>query len=136
MYFKNKVQSIVQSLKSVPLDLSGCRKIMNGKPASLTFNFVTVTKVCTLLKNIKSKTCTSVDQLDNNAVKIAHEFIAGPLHHVIMLSLMQQKFPSVWKITKIVPLHKKNSRLKKENFRPVASGNFVTAQQSLGKRCI
>ena len=120
MYFKNKVQSIVQSLKSVPLDLSGCRKIMNGKPASLTFNFVTVTKVCKLLKNIKSKTCTSVDQLDNNAVKIAHEFIAGPLHHVIMLSLMQQKFPSVWKITKIVPLHKKNSRLKKENFRPVA----------------
>ena len=37
-----------------------------------------------------------------------------------MLSLTQQKFPSVWKLTKNFPLHKKHSRLKKENLRPVA----------------
>ena len=33
---------------------------------------------------------------------------------------MQQKFPSCWKYTKIVPLHKKKSRLYRENYRPVA----------------
>ena len=33
---------------------------------------------------------------------------------------MQQKFPSGWKYTKIVPLHKKDSTLKPENYRPVA----------------
>ena len=33
---------------------------------------------------------------------------------------MPQKFPTVWKYTKIVPLHKKKSALKRENYRPVA----------------
>ena len=39
---------------------------------------------------------------------------------VITLSIMQQKFPSGWKYTKIVPLHKKESTLKPKNYRPVA----------------
>ena len=34
--------------------------------------------------------------------------------------IMQKKFPSCWKFTKIVPLHKKNSTLKIENYRTVA----------------
>ena len=51
---------------------------------------------------------------------VAADYIAEPLHHVITLSLMQQKFPQDWKLTKIIPLHKKNSTLKRENYRPVA----------------
>ena len=41
----------------------------------------------------------AVDQLDNYAVKVAADYIAGPLHHVITLSLMQQKFPQEWKFS-------------------------------------
>ena len=33
---------------------------------------------------------------------------------------MQKRVPACWKLTKIVPLHKKQSPLKKENYRPVA----------------
>ena len=69
---------------------------------------------------LKNKTSTSVDQLDNYAVKLVADHIAGPLHHVITLSVLQQKFPTGWKYTKIVPLHKKDSKLKRENYRPVA----------------
>ena len=58
--------------------------------------------------------------LDSYSVKIAADYIAQPLHHVISLSLMQEKFPSCWKSTKIIPLHKKGSTLKKEHYRPVA----------------
>ena len=61
-----------------------------------------------------------MDQLDNYAVKLAADYVAGPLHHVITLSLMQQRFPVGWKYTKIIPLHKKKSTLKRENYRPVA----------------
>ena len=56
----------------------------------------------------------------NFSVKLASDYLAEPLHHVISLSIMQQKFPSCWKLTKIVPLHKKQSTLKPENYRPVA----------------
>ena len=104
----------------MPVDLSGCRKVMQGRDISLSMKFVTVRKVRKLLGSLKNKTSTSVDQLDNFAVKLAADFIAEPLHHVITLSILQQKFPSGWKYTKIVPLHKKKSQLKKENYRPVA----------------
>ena len=119
-YFISKVQKIVEGLKNVPVDLSGCRKVMQGRDISLSMKFVTVRKVRKLLGSLKNKTSTSVDQLDNFAVKLAADFIAEPLHHVITLSILQQKFPSGWKYTKIVPLHKKKSQLKKENYRPGA----------------
>ena len=116
-FFINKVQTIVSGLGNGHTDLSGCKKIMNDKKISLSLRFVTVAKVKKLLSNLKNKTSSPVDQLDNYSVKLASDFIAGPLHHVICLSIMQKKVPSCWKYTKIVPFHKKKSP---GNYRPVA----------------
>ena len=116
-YFITKIQNILSKLRDLSPDLTGCRKIMENRNLATSLKFVTVHKVRKLLK---SKTCTSVDQVDNFAIKLVADQVAAPLHHVINLSLMQQKFPSSWKLTKIVPLHKKASQLKKENYRPVA----------------
>ena len=102
------------------MDLRGCVKQMKGKNLSFTLNYVSVNKVRSLLLSLKNKTSSSIDQLDNHSVKLAADYIAGPLHHVITLSIMQQKFPSCWKMSKIAPLHKKKSQLQKENYRPVA----------------
>ena len=68
---------------------------------------------------LKTSKSLSVDELDNFAVKHAADFIAEPLHHIINLSIMQSKFPTSWKLSKIIPLHKKSSSLKPENYRPV-----------------
>ena len=119
-YFIDKVQRLSKSMSSLTLDLGGCLKIMDGKRLSFSLEHVTVRKVQKLLYSLKSKRSTSVDQLDNYSVRLAAKFIARPLHHVITLSIMQNKFPSNWKYTKLVPLHKKQSRVKKENYRPVA----------------
>ena len=119
-FFISKVQNIVKNLKNLPTDLSGCRKVMGDRNLSISLKFVTVRKVRKLLKSLKNKTSSSIDQLDNYAVKLVADHIAAPLHHVITLSIMQQKFPTGWKYTKIVPLHKKDSQLKRENYRPVA----------------
>ena len=93
---------------------------MKNRDLSISLKFVTVSKVRKLLGSLKNKTSSSVDMLDNYAVKLVADQVSGPLHHVITLSLMQQKFPTSWKFTKIIPLHKKGSQLKKENYRPVA----------------
>ena len=93
---------------------------MYGKRPTLSLNHVNVKKVGKLLSFLKNKTSSSVDELDNLSVKLASKYISVPLHHVITLSIMEQKFPSSWKFPKIVPLHKKNSHSKKENYRPVA----------------
>ena len=73
-----------------------------------------------LLVNLKNSKSTSVDELDNFAVKISADYIANPLHHIITLSIMQNKFPASWKYSKIIPLHKKLSKLERKNYRPVA----------------
>ena len=119
-FFITKVQNIVQGLRKLAPDLSGCYKIMDGMKLSLSMKFVTVQRIRKILGSLKNKKSTSIDQLDNYAVKLAADHIAGPLHHVITLSIMQEKFPRSWKLTKIVPLHKKGSQLSRENYRPVA----------------
>ena len=100
--------------------MSWCKNLKAGRKLSLSLKFVTVKKVRKLLLGLKNKTSTSIYQLYNYSVKLAADFIARPLHRVITLSIMQQRFPSGWKLTKIVPLHKKKSTLKPENYRPVA----------------
>ena len=119
-FFITKVQNVLKKLRNLPPNLAGCKKVMEDRNLTISLKFVTVKKVRKLLQNLKNKTSTSVDQLDNFAVKLVADQVAAPLHHVINLSIMQQKFPSSWKLTKIVPLHKKSSQLKKENYRPVA----------------
>ena len=92
-FFISKVEKIVEGLPKLPVTLRGCENLMVGKNISFSTRFVTVQKIRKLLGSLKNKTSTAVDQLDNHAVKVAAEYIAGPLHHVITLSLMQQKFP-------------------------------------------
>ena len=53
-------------------------------------------------------------------MKLASDFIVDPLHHIITLSIIQNKFPTNWKYTKVIPLHKKLSQLDPKIYRPVA----------------
>ena len=69
---------------------------------------------------MKNSRSTSIDQLDNFCIKIAANIIDSPLHHIICLSISQQKFPSSWKLSKVIPLHKKQCILDKRNYRPVS----------------
>ena len=92
---------------------------MRGEKCKLWLNHVTPKKVEKLLKNLKSSKSTGVDGLDSFSVKKAAQFISKPLHHIITLSLMQQRFPTNWKYSKVVPLHKKDSKLERQNYRPV-----------------
>ena len=102
-FFINKVETIRKGLKRVPEKLDECFRIMQGKNCKLSLSYVTVNAVTKLLKNLKNSKCTSIDELDSYAIKLSAELIAEPLHHVITLSMMQSRFPSCWKYTKLTP---------------------------------
>ena len=118
-YFIRKVNDIREALVSVPYSLSKCYTIMRGKKCKLWIQHITVEKVRRLLKSLKNSKSISLDELDNFSVKLSADIIANPLHHIITLSLMDCKFPTSWKFSKVVPLHKKDSRLEMSNYRPV-----------------
>ena len=119
-FFIQKVQKIRQGLKKLPAWFEACVKVMRGKECSLELQHVTVETVRKLIKGLKNSRSTGVDELDNYAVKLSADHIAEPLHYIITLSLMQRRFPTGWKFTKVIPLHKKLSQLEMSNYRPVA----------------
>ena len=93
---------------------------MRGKKCRLGFHHVPVSKVSKLLKNLKNSKSSSVDELDNYCIKISADVIAQLLHHIITLSILQSRFPASWKYSKVIPLHKKECKLERKNYRPVA----------------
>ena len=119
-YFINKVVTIRSAMASVAINLSKVHDIMLNKRCKMKLNHVSVLKVKKVLNSLSNSRSTGIDELDNFSVKLASEFIAQPLHHIITLSLMQNKFPQGWKFSKVLPLHKKLDPLERKNYRPVA----------------
>ena len=101
-------------------DLSHCKKIMIKKRCRLSLSHVTMKKVMELLCSLSNSRTSAVDELDNFSVKVAAPVIAGPVHLIVTLSIMQQVFPSSWKYAMVLPLHKKLCPLQQSNYRPVA----------------
>ena len=118
-FFINKVQLIRDSIQHIPNTFSRCSEIMENKQCRLSMKHINVTKVNKILKGLKNSKSSSVDELDNFCVKLAADFIDKPLHHIITLSILHSKFPTRWKLSKVIPLHKKGSKLEMKNYRPV-----------------
>ena len=118
-FFIDKVRKLRNKFQSQHLDLRGCRQAMQSKNCKSSLNFVSVHKVEKMLRNLKSSRATAIDGLDSYSLKISAGFVAIPIHHLITVSIMQQKFPSLWKLAKILPLHKKGNILERKNCRPV-----------------
>ena len=119
-YFIGKVQTIRNDMVETHEDLTECNRLMRSKNCNFSLSHVTVETVRKLLKSLKSGKSTSIDELDSFSVKLSANYIAEPVHHIVTLSIMQNKFPTNWKFTKIIPLHKKLSTLDPKNYRPVA----------------
>ena len=93
-FFIDKVLTIRRELRKVPESLIQCWDLMREKTCKMSFSHVTVATVRKLLKKLKNSKSTGVDELDSYAVKLAADFIDKPLHHIITLSIMQNKFPT------------------------------------------
>ena len=100
-YFIEKVRLIRAELSTVAADLSACYRIMEGKQCQLHVNHVTEEKVIKLSSKLKNTKSTANDGLDNHCVRLSSGVIARPLHHIISLSIMQNKFPTSWKYAKV-----------------------------------
>ena len=119
-FFIDKVRNIRIGMRNVAWGVASCLPIMAGKNCKLGLSHVSEDKVKKLIKGLSSSKSLAIDELDNLSVKIAADVITPPLHHIISLSLLQQRFPSQWKYAKVLPLHKKECILERKNYRPVA----------------
>ena len=85
-----------------------------------SFRPVTDSEITKILSNIDSKKSTGVDNIPAKIVKSCSSPISGVLANLINTTFHHGKFPASLKGAQVVPIHKKNDPLDKENYRPVS----------------
>ena len=93
---------------------------MGSKDCKLQLRHVSPDKVQKILRSLSSSKSIRIDELDNYSLKIAADYVVYPVHHIVCLSIIQEKFPNSWKYSKVIPLHKKGDSMERKNYRPVA----------------
>ena len=120
-YFKNVTESLnIQqhtSFENQP-HLSNIPKNWN-QDEQFEFNLINHELVKTALQRMKANKATGHDHIPPLALKASIPTITRPLSHLINTIITLRAVPDSWKRGEIVPQHKKDSQLEKENIRPV-----------------
>ena len=61
-----------------------------------------------------------MDEIDTYIIKLIRDEITPAIYHITNLSLSNGEFPDAWKVSKVVPLYKKDDVLNPNNYRPIA----------------
>ena len=81
---------------------------------------LTEENVMKILKGLNVKKANGPDNISNKLLKDCADVLAKPLLKIFQYSLSIGKFPSKWKEANVVPIHKKNSKQDKNNYRPIS----------------
>ena len=120
-YFLDKIRKIRNEMPPPVTDpLSVLRSILNGRTCSFSFRPVYPDEVEKVINSLSNSNTFGLDEIDTYIIKLIKSEILPALTHIVNLSLSSNEFPSAWKKSKIIPLHKKGDTLNPKNYRPVA----------------
>ena len=104
-------------------DPPSIQKIKQNLPTNtpkFSFQLVSGSEINKILSSIDSKKSTGADNIPAKIVKSCISPISGVLANLINTTFLHGKFPASLKGAQVVPIHKKNDPLNKENYRPVS----------------
>ena len=120
-FFKEKVEKLAENIKKNKSDpLSRLREKLHGKKLNFTLKTVNETEVLKILKSLKPKRSYGIDGITSEVLKLGAEVLVVPLTYIINFSILTGKFPTEWKVAKVIPLHKKGDKKSFKNYRPVS----------------
>lgn len=88
--------------------------------SSLSSITTTAEEVRKLLRNLNVSKASGPDGISNRILRGCADTLCYPLSRLFNLSLQTGVFPHCWKLSNIVPIHKKNDRQVVSNYRPVS----------------
>ena len=77
-------------------------------------------KVFRIIRALDSKKAHGCDEISISMIKMCDTSIVEPLCFIFEKCLETGVYPSLWKKANVIPVHKKNSRQNKENYRPIS----------------
>jgi len=108
-YFKSEISALEES---TTIDEEGwnSKKIINSE----NHNFTTPERVENCLKNLKTKNCEGLDRMPIRILKDGALALLGPMSVLFHKIYEKKEILEQWKVSKIIPLHKKQT-----NYKPV-----------------
>ena len=87
-----------------------------------SFQFKPITENCVIktILGMSNKKSTGVDNISMIMIKMAVPTIVPSLTHIFNRSLSERVFPSNWKRSKIIPIHKSGDKNSPNNYRPIS----------------
>ena len=120
-FFIEKVQNIRLNMSPPISDpLSKLQSLMEGRQCAFSLSMVYPKEVDSIISSLTNTTAFGFDLIDTSIIKLIKPEILPAVTHIINLSIKSSKFPTSWKKSKIIPLHKKDDPLDPKNYRPVA----------------
>lgn len=112
-----------------PLSYSNDQTTMYSPLSIKTFN---QDETCKVLRKLKSKPTAGPDLIPSYIIKDCAFVLCKPLTTLFNLCLSNKRVPSVWKISRISPIHKKGDRTDIANYRPITIiNNFLKCFETL-----
>ena len=121
-YYIDKVRTIRQSMPPQKKDpLYSLKQRMHGRLQFFSLDPVTPDQVDKIISKLKNSKASGIDMIHTYILKLVKPIIVPAVCHIINLSFQTHKFPSKWKIAKVIPLFKgKGCKLDPKSYRPVA----------------
>lgn len=93
---------------------------LNLNNKSLVFLPTDATEVKSLILSLKDNSATGHDNIPGWLIKHHVDLLAPPIAHICNLSISTGKFPDIFKISLIKPVHKAGDSCTINNFRPIS----------------
>ena len=93
---------------------------INRNPNSIYLSPVSPLEVTKIIKGLKPKLSSGIDDINNKLLKEISEYIVVPLSQIINNSLTNGIFPLKMKTAKVVPLYKSKDKDLTTNYRPIS----------------
>ena len=120
-FFIRKVRELRARIPHSETDpLGKLKDVLRTRQCPFGLRPVTPDEVSKIIQNLKNSKSTGTDFINTWTVKLVSKEILPAITHIVNLSISQRKFPSQWKLAKVVPLLKKGDPLVPKNYRPVA----------------
>ena len=86
------------------------------------FNFHQIDEQQTLqiIKHMKNKLSTGIDNISNKIIKSAMHLLYKPLTLIINQMIQNNIYPNALKVSKVIPIYKKGDKLLFSNYRPIS----------------
>ena len=106
-FYIEKVQKIRRDLQGQHQDpLQVLRNRLAKNEATFSIQAIHPEQVDKIISNLKNSKASGMDNLDTYVLKLTKKSIVPSVCHILNLSLMTNRFPTKWKLAKVVPLYK------------------------------